>query len=160
VITIPNLQKKRDFPMFYPGDTIRVMVKIHEGDVERLQPFEGIVIRKHGGGYDETFTVRKVSFGVGIERIFSMFAPNIEKIELVKKGVVRRAKLYYLRNLTGKASKIDDEQAKDVSKETSKDTPKDAAKAAAKSESKDTPKDAPKDTPKDAAKAAEPAVKA
>ncbi|MBU0951252.1 MAG: 50S ribosomal protein L19 [Elusimicrobia bacterium] len=111
---IPDLQKKKDFPHFSPGDTIRVIVKIHEGDVERLQPFEGIVIRKHSGGYNETFTVRKVSFGIGIERIFSVYAPNIEKIELVKKGVVRRAKLYYLRKLTGKASRIEDEQTSEV----------------------------------------------
>ncbi|OGS19795.1 MAG: 50S ribosomal protein L19 [Elusimicrobia bacterium RIFOXYA2_FULL_40_6] len=108
---IPDLQKKKDFPKFNPGDTIRVVVRIHEGDVERLQPFEGVVIRKHSGGYNETFTVRKVSFGVGIERIFSVYAPNIEKIEVVKKGVVRRAKLYYLRELSGKASRIEDEQA-------------------------------------------------
>ncbi|MDI6642393.1 MAG: 50S ribosomal protein L19 [Elusimicrobiota bacterium] len=104
--------EKKDLPEFKPGDTIRVITKILEGDQQRLQAFEGVVIRKHGSGLNGTFTVRKVSFGVGIERIFPFYSPNIEKIELVKLGKVRRAKLYYLRKLAGKAARIEQEQLK------------------------------------------------
>jgi len=94
--------QKKNFPDFSPGDTVKVYTKIREGETERLQAFEGIVIRKHGRGLNETFTVRKVSFGVGVERIFPLYSPNIEKIEVIKKGSVRRAKLYYLRKTVGK----------------------------------------------------------
>jgi large subunit ribosomal protein L19 len=97
---------RNDIPEFRPGDTVRVYVKVKEGDKERIQAFEGVVIRKRGGGTDATFTVRKVSYGIGIERTFPMHAPVIEKIEVLKRGIVRRARLYYLRERKGKAARI------------------------------------------------------
>ncbi len=93
---------KKEYPNFKVGDTIKVHYRIKEGDKQRIQAFEGVVIRIRGGGLDKTFTVRKESYGVGIERIFPYYSPNIEKIEIVKIGKVRRAKLYYLRELKGK----------------------------------------------------------
>ncbi len=95
-----------NIPDFRPGDTVRVHVKVKERNKERIQIFEGIVIRIRGSGTGKTFTVRKVSYGVGIERIFPFACPSIDKIEVVKRGKVRRAKLYYLRELKGKAAKI------------------------------------------------------
>ncbi len=95
---------QKEYPNFKVGDTIRVHYRIKEGDRERIQPFEGVVIRIRGGGADKTFTVRKESYGVGIERIFPYYSPNIEKIEIVKIGKVRRAKLYFLRELKGKVA--------------------------------------------------------
>jgi len=97
---------KKEVPEFNVGDTVKVMVKVVEGNRERLQAFEGIVIARRSGGVRETFTVRRVSFGVGIERIFPLHSPRIDRIEIVKRGIVRRAKLYYLRDLSGKAAKI------------------------------------------------------
>jgi large subunit ribosomal protein L19 len=97
---------RSDMPAFGPGDTIRVMVRVREGDKERLQAFEGIVISKRGGGISENFTVRKISAGVGVERIFPIHSPSIASVEVVRRGRVRRAKLYYLRNLRGKKAKI------------------------------------------------------
>ncbi len=97
---------KKDAPEFSPGDTIDVHVEITEGDKERTQIFTGIVISKRGGGINKTFTVRKVSHGVGVERIFFFHSPKITKISVIKKGKVRRAKLYYLRGLKGKAARI------------------------------------------------------
>jgi len=91
---------------FAPGDTVRVHVKIKEGDKERVQSFEGTVIAKKHGGLDATFTVRKISFGQGVERIFPVHSPVIERVELLRRGVVRRSKLYYLRSLRGKAARI------------------------------------------------------
>lgn len=99
---------KKEVPLFEVGDTVKVFVKVVEGNRERLQAFEGIVISRRSGGVKETFTVRRVSFGVGIERIFPVHSPRIDRIEIVRKGRVRRAKLYYLRNLSGKAAKIDE----------------------------------------------------
>ena len=93
---------KKDYPNFKVGDTVKVHYRIKEGDRERIQPFEGVVIRIRGSGADKTFTVRKESYGVGIERIFPYWSPNIESIEVVKIGKVRRAKLYFLRGLRGK----------------------------------------------------------
>jgi large subunit ribosomal protein L19 len=104
VVTAEGL--RTDLPDFSPGDTIKVMVRVREGDKERLQAFEGIVLAKKGGGINETFTVRKVSAGVGVERIFPLHSPTVATIEVVRKGLVRRAKLYYLRNVTGKAARI------------------------------------------------------
>ena len=95
-----------DVPAFRPGDTLKVHVKVVEGTRSRIQVFQGVVIARQGGGVSETFTVRKVSFGVGVERTFPVHTPSIEKIEVVTRGQVRRAKLYYLRNLRGKAAKI------------------------------------------------------
>lgn len=95
-----------NIPEFRPGDTVRVHVKIKEGDKERIQVFQGTVIGRRGGGTGETFTVRKISSGIGVERIFPLHSPNIDKIERVRAGKVRRAKLYYLRELTGKSARI------------------------------------------------------
>jgi large subunit ribosomal protein L19 len=97
---------RTDVPDFRPGDTVKVHVKVIEGNRSRTQLFQGVVIRLSGGGVRQTFTVRKVSFGVGVERTFPVHTPVIEKIELVSRGDVRRAKLYYLRSLRGKAAKI------------------------------------------------------
>jgi large subunit ribosomal protein L19 len=99
-------QKKTDLPDFNPGDRVKIHVRVVEGDKERIQPFEGDVISIRGMGNSKTFTVRKVSSGVGVERIFPYNSPKVSKIEIIKKGDVRRAKLYYLRNLSGKAAKI------------------------------------------------------
>ncbi|MGE5845569.1 MAG: 50S ribosomal protein L19 [Ignavibacteria bacterium] len=99
-------QKRSDLPHFSPGDHIRVHVRVIEGDKERIQPFEGDVISIRGAGLNKTFTVRKISSGVGVERIFPLNSPKIAKVDLVKQGNVRRAKLYYLRNLSGKAARI------------------------------------------------------
>ena len=95
-----------DIPAFRAGDNVKVHVKVIEGTRSRVQVFQGVVIRRHGGGIGETYTVRKVSFGVGVERTFPLHTPVVEKIELVTRGDVRRAKLYYLRDLRGKAAKI------------------------------------------------------
>ncbi len=97
---------RSDIPRFEPGDTVRVQVRVREGDKERLQAFEGVCIAKRGGGISETFTVRKVSAGVGVERIFPLHSPTIASIEMVRRGRVRRAKLYYLRRLSGRAARI------------------------------------------------------
>ncbi len=99
-------QLRSDIPAFRPGDTVRVQVKVVEGTRERLQAFEGLVIARSGGSSRETFTVRRVSYGVGVERTFPVHSPRVEKIEVVRRGIVRRAKLYYLRKLTGKAARI------------------------------------------------------
>ncbi|KXG77243.1 50S ribosomal protein L19 [Fervidicola ferrireducens] len=99
-------QMRKDIPEFRPGDTVKVYTKVVEGNRERIQVFEGVVIARKGGGLRETFTVRKVSYGVGVERVFPLHSPRIEKIEVVQRGKVRRAKLYYLRNLRGKAARI------------------------------------------------------
>ena len=103
---IGNAAKRTDLPEFKAGDTVKVHVKVIEGSRSRIQVFAGHVIRRQGGGVRETFTVRKVSFGVGVERTFPVHTPVIEKIEVVTRGDVRRAKLYYLRDLRGKAAKI------------------------------------------------------
>jgi len=99
-------QLKTDLPAFRPGDTVRVHVKVIEGNRERIQVFEGVVIKRRGSGISETFTVRKVSYGVGVERTFPVHSPKIAKLEVVRRGKVRRAKLYYLRKLSGKAARI------------------------------------------------------
>jgi large subunit ribosomal protein L19 len=97
---------RSDVPTFRPGDTVKVHVRVVEGNRERIQVFQGVVIRRQGGGVRETFTVRKVSFGVGVERTFPVHSPIVDHIELVTRGDVRRAKLYYLRELRGKKAKI------------------------------------------------------
>lgn len=97
---------KKDLPEFKAGDTVRVHVKIREGERERIQIFEGLVIKMQGGGISETFTVRKMSYGIGVERTFPLHTPNIAKIEVVTVGRVRRAKLNYIRNLSAKAARI------------------------------------------------------
>jgi large subunit ribosomal protein L19 len=99
-------QLRKDIPSFRAGDTVRVHVKVVEGNRERIQVFEGVVIHRQGGGVRETFTVRRVSYNVGVERTFPVHSPRIDRIEVTRRGIVRRAKLYYLRNLTGKAARI------------------------------------------------------
>lgn len=101
---------KREIPDFQIGDTVRVSVKVIEGDKERIQPFDGVVIARRGGGLRESFTVRKISFGIGVERIFPLFSPSIDRIDILKRGKVRRAKLYYLRGKKGKAAKIKEKE--------------------------------------------------
>lgn len=104
--TLEKEQLRSDIPVFNPGDKVRVHAKIVEGNRERIQVFEGRVIARQGVGVRETFTVRRISYGIGVERLFPVHSPRIAKIEVVSRGVVRRAKLYYLRNLTGKAARI------------------------------------------------------
>ncbi|ADI27321.1 50S ribosomal protein L19 [Geobacillus sp. G4] len=103
---ITKEQLRTDLPDFRPGDTVRVHVKVVEGNRERIQVFEGVVIKRRGAGISETFTVRKVSYGVGVERTFPVHTPKIAKLEVIRRGKVRRAKLYYLRELRGKAARI------------------------------------------------------
>lgn len=105
-------------PSFAPGDTVAVHIKIKEGEKERVQVFEGIVMKKKGGGNSANFTVRKVSFGIGVERVFPNQCANIEKVEVVKRGRVRRAKLFYIRELQGKALRIDDSIRQNVEDES------------------------------------------
>lgn len=99
-------QLRSDIPSFRPGDTLKVHVKVREGQRERIQVYEGVVIRLRGGGISQTYTVRKISYGVGVERTFPIHSPKVEKIEVMRRGKVRRAKLYYLRGLSGKAARI------------------------------------------------------
>ncbi|MFC4387379.1 50S ribosomal protein L19 [Gracilibacillus marinus] len=103
---ITKEQLRTDLPDFRPGDTLKVHVKVVEGNRERIQVFEGVVIKRQNGGISETFTVRKISYGVGVERTFPVHSPRVDKIEVIRRGKVRRAKLYYLRNLRGKAARI------------------------------------------------------
>lgn len=102
-------QMRDDIPDFGPGDTVRVHVKVREGEKERIQVFEGVVIGRKGGGVRESFTVRKVSYSIGVERVFPVHSPGIDRIEVVRHGRVRRAKLYYLRALRGKAARLEEE---------------------------------------------------
>jgi large subunit ribosomal protein L19 len=105
---------RRDVPPFRPGDTVKVHVRVVEGNRERVQVFQGVVIRRQGGGLRETFTVRKISFGVGVERTFPVHSPSIAKLEVVTRGRVRRAKLYYLRDLRGKKARIKERRIDDA----------------------------------------------
>ena len=105
-----RLLDKRAIPSFQPGDTLRVNVKIKEGERERVQAYEGVCIARSGGGVHESFTVRKISFGEGVERVFPLLSPNIESIEVKRRGAVRRAKLYYLRDRRGKSARIAERQ--------------------------------------------------
>lgn len=103
---VAKLRDSKTIPTFQPGDTVRVNVKIKEGDRERVQAYEGVCIARSGAGINETFTVRKISFGEGVERKFPLLSPNIDSIEVKRRGVVRRAKLYYLRDRRGKSARI------------------------------------------------------
>ena len=117
---IEQLRKElavRKIPEFRPGDTVRVNVKIKEGERERVQAYEGVCIARAGEGVDENFTVRKISFGEGVERVFPILSPNIESIEVKRRGVVRRAKLYYLRDRRGKSARIAERQMTATTKE-------------------------------------------
>ncbi|HID39680.1 MAG TPA: 50S ribosomal protein L19 [Calditrichaeota bacterium] len=104
--TVTANQLRTDIPQFRPGDTLAVHVRVIEGEKERIQVFEGVCIKRKGGGINETFTVRKISNGVGVERVFPLHSPRLAKIEVKRRGKVRRAKLYYLRDLRGKAARI------------------------------------------------------
>ena len=115
IAQIEQSYMRDDLPEFSSGDTVKVHVKIKEGDKERIQVFQGTVIGRRGGGTGATFTVRKMSSGIGVERVFPLCSPNIDKVELVRKGQVRRKKLYYLRDLTGKSARIK-EQLTDAQK--------------------------------------------
>lgn len=106
-----KLAQGKKFPPFKPGDTLKVYNKIKEGDKERIQVYEGVCIARKNDGINSNFTVRKMSFGEGVERIFPLYSPNVDKIELVRVGKVRRSKLYYLRNLTGRAARITEDLA-------------------------------------------------
>jgi len=105
--------KKEKFD-FAPGDAVKVYTKVVEGDSERIQIFDGVVLCRRGSGISETFTVRKISYGVGVERIFPIHSPRVDKIEVVKKGKTRRSKLYYLRTLSGKAARLDEQHAEEM----------------------------------------------
>ena len=107
-------QMKKDLPKFGIGDTLRVSVKVEEGDKTRTQLFEGVVMRRQGSGIRESFTVRRISFGEGVERHFPLHSPTVQKIEVVRKGKVRRSKLYYLRKSTGKKSKIEESKREET----------------------------------------------
>lgn len=106
IAEITKDQLRTDHPEFRPGDTVKVHAKVVEGTRERIQIFEGVVIKRQNGGISETFTVRKISYGVGVERTFPLHSPRVDKIEVSRRGIVRRAKLYYIRNLRGKAARI------------------------------------------------------
>jgi len=103
-------QLREDVPQFAPGDTVRVLYRVREGDKERIQAFEGVCLGRRGSGISETFTVRKISSGIGVERIFPLHAPTVKGVEVVRRGRVRRAKLYYLRGLRGKAARIQEKR--------------------------------------------------
>jgi large subunit ribosomal protein L19 len=107
-------QLRADLPGLKVGDTVKVHVKIVEGDKERIQPFEGVIIRKKGGGIRSTFTVRKISYGIGVERVFPLHSPRIDRIDVISRAQVRRAKLFYLRNLKGKAARIRGEKRREA----------------------------------------------
>lgn len=112
IAKIEEAQLRTDIPEFRVGDTVRVHYKIVEGEKERIQEFQGVVIKRHRAGARSTFTVRKVSFSIGVERVFLQHSPRIDKVEVVSRGVVRRGRLFYLRNLAGKAARIRDEKDK------------------------------------------------
>ena len=111
ITRLENEQMRVDIPRFEPGDTVKVHAKVREGEKERIQVFQGVVIRRRRGNTGATFTVRKVSYGIGVERIFPLHSPLIEKIEVVTRGKVRRARLYYLRKLRGKAARIKEKRS-------------------------------------------------
>ena len=118
-----RLLAARKVPEFRPGDTVRVNVKIKEGERERVQAYEGVCIARSGQGVDENFTVRKISFGEGVERVFPLLSPMIESIEVKRRGVVRRAKLYYLRDRRGKSARIAERQMTAAGKDEPSETP-------------------------------------
>jgi large subunit ribosomal protein L19 len=139
IAQIEQAYTRDDYPHFASGDTLRVHVKIKEGDKERVQVFQGTVISRRGSGTGATFTVRKISSGVGVERVFPLFSPNIARIEKVRAGIVRRKKLYYLRELTGKSARIK-EQLFDKSGRKEAEGPGDAASAQAEKEARQAEK--------------------
>lgn len=155
---IERTRLRKDIPPFRPGDQVKVHVKVREGGRERLQVFEGVVIARRGGGLRESFTVRKVSFGVGVERTFPIHAPAVAKLEVVRHGKVRRAKLYYLRELSGRRAKIEERRSRiqewapeaDVPEETADEQPveAEAAEAAEAVEAQEVPEATEPEAPK------------
>ncbi len=136
-----KLMEGKTIPEFAPGDTLKVSIKIVEGERERVQAYEGVCIARQGTGINAKFTVRKISYGEGVERVFPLLSPRIEKIEVVRKGAVRRAKLYYLRGLRGKSARITEKtEVRQVTEETQTATQKSAANKAAKAAKKAEPK--------------------
>jgi len=115
---VAKLSEGKAFPEFQPGDTVQVNVKVKEGDRSRVQAYEGVCIARNGGGFDQFFTVRKISYGEGVERVFPLYSPSIDSIKVIRKGKVRRAKLYYLRDRRGKSARIAErvEPRKDAAK--------------------------------------------
>jgi large subunit ribosomal protein L19 len=136
---------RTDLPDFRPGDTVKVHVRVVEGNRERVQVFQGVVIRRSGGGARETFTVRKISFGVGVERTFPVHSPSISKLELVQRGRVRRAKLYYLRDLRGKKARIKERRIDDVKLAAMEAAAAEAAADAAEAQAADAQAEAVED---------------
>lgn len=133
---VENAQLRQDIPELQSGDTVRLQVKVVEGSRERLQPFEGVVMRLRGGGMNSNFTVRRITHGVGVERTFLLHSPRIEKIEVLRHARVRRKQLYYLRGLTGKAARLKEIRpmsAKEIAAKEAAKAAKEAAKAASKS---------------------------
>ncbi len=131
VAKFESKQLRKRVPLFSPGDTIRVNTRVVEGNKERIQAFEGVCIRRAGSGLGETFTVRKLSYGIGVERTFPMTSPRVESVALVRHGRVRRAKLYYLRDRVGKATRIPQAQRSIVAKRTAQEAAAHAAEEAA-----------------------------
>lgn len=154
---IAKLTEGGDIPEFGPGDTLRVDVKVREGGRERVQAFEGVCIARAAKGVNSNFTVRKISYGEGVERIFPLFSPNIDKITVIRRGRVRRAKLYYLRGRTGKSARIAEKQdhtrvvKKKGAAKTAKATPKSEAKAKAEKPAKEVKAKAPAKAKKETA---------
>ena len=153
--SIERASQRRDLPPFRSGDTVRVHVKIREGDKERTQIFEGVVIRRRRGGSSASFTVRKISYGVGVERIFPVDSPNVQKLEIKSRGHVRRSRLYYLRELKGKKARLRS-KLRDLS---SLVAPADAAGTAAEAVAEETPTEAAPAAEAPAAEATEEAKK-
>ena len=126
ISTVEGKYRKKKIPNFSSGDTVKVHVRIKEGDKERIQVFEGVVLQKRGKGISQSFTVRKVSSGIGVERIFPLHSPSVSDVEVIKKGKVRRAKLFYLRKMKGKAAKIEErEEPEKREKEAAEDVTED-----------------------------------
>lgn len=136
---IEGLGLKKEAFEFRPGDTVRVHTRVVEGESERIQVFDGVVINRHGSGISETFTVRKVSYGVGVERVFPVHSPRVEKVEVLKKGRVRRSRLFYLRNLSGKAARLEEQSESEEGMPQAASAPAAAPKAEEKTPSAVTP---------------------
>jgi len=150
---VENLAKQREIPQFSQGDTVKVWVKVREGEKQRLQAYEGVVIARAGKGLNQNFTVRKISYGEGVERVFPLYSPNIDRIEILRRGRVRRAKLYYLRDRRGKSARIF--EATNIRTKRIRDAERVLAAEARSKREKDR-QDAAKLTAEKAAKAAKP----
>lgn len=154
---LQKLQGDRQMPDFAPGDTVKVNVKVKEGTRERIQAYEGVCISRAGSGLNESFTVRKISYGEGVERVFPLWSPRVESVELVRRGSVRRAKLYYLRDLRGKSARITERTEGHGIEKTEEITVSKTEKARAKKEAKALKKAQPKQPSAKKKKAEQPA---